>query len=137
MTRNDCENYKPPNSVRGWRPVGDGKLFRDTLDNNLTQSSTKHILDLEKILWDTAISNRNTPVTKPRPDLFQSSFFQNLLSGRRQCRNVVERSLLSKTIRKHTRQILRKNKSARMNEIFDEFEDLNRLEAAKQFPIYQ
>ena len=61
--------------------------------------------------------------------------FQELLSRRRACKNVVERKALSKQIRKVLRTYQRQEQATKLNMILEEFCELGGMEATFHCPI--
>ena len=65
----------------------------------------------------------------------QDDVLQDLLQRRRAAHDRFERANLSKLIRKHLRQNMRRRRNARVSRILAEFKDLGRLESAHIAPI--
>jgi len=125
-------------NCRNWKPRGDVKDFHHALDSRIRLTSPKIVLQLEHILFGTAVEHMTpTGPNEEQGDEFESLRFQNLLATRRDCRDRDERGRLTKELRKLVRQILRKKKSRRMQEVLQEFEDLQRIDLARQAPVRQ
>ena len=103
-----------PASTRGWYPDGNGKTFRDALDQNLDEVRPQTLFEMELLIRDTASLHGPPTKENTKTQIFQCEYFQNLLIQRRGCRDANERRMLSKQIKSYVRKELRKKKSARI-----------------------
>ena len=78
--------------------------------------------------------NTTLKLPKQRP-VWQDDVLQDLLQRRRAAHDRLERANLSKLIRKHLQQNMRRRRNARASQILAEFKDLGRLDSAHIAPI--
>ena len=90
---------------------------------------------MERIVFETACAHGRASTQVDNRCPLESQEFQDLLQRRRLCRDPARRKDLSQQIRKYVRRELRRKKAERFNKILGEFEDLNRLDTARRFPV--
>ena len=91
--------------------------------------------DAERILIEAVLEKPGNDVPNDEQKLDWSNFeFQQLLQKRRETRDLLERRLLTRQIRKYVRHKFRYFKSLKMSKILDELADLTRLNDVRRLP---
>ena len=99
----------------------------------MKKSTTMH--GLEDVLQQSVRRiNTTLKVPKQRP-VWQDDVLQDFLQRRRAAHDRFERANLSKLIRKHLRQNMRRRRNARVSQILSEFKDVGQLDSAHIAPI--
>ena len=125
--------------VQRWKPPldqqGVPQTYHAILQDELGVKKPATLHGLEDVLQQSVRPiNTTSKLPKPRP-LWQHAVLQDLLQRRKAARDRSERANLSKVIRKHLRQNMRKRRNARVSQIRAEFQDLGRLDSAHTAPI--
>ena len=106
------------------------QTYHEILQDELGVKKPTTMHGVEDVLQQ-SVRQRNTTLKMPkRRPVWQDDVLHDLLQRRRAAHDRSERANLSKLIRKHLRQNMRRRRNARVSQILAEFQDLGRLDSA-------
>ena len=122
------KNRKCFHCVKRWKPPldqqGVPRTYHAILQDELGVKKPTTLHGLEDVLQQSVRRiNTTLKLPKQRP-VWQDDVLQGLLQRRRAAHDRFERANLSKLIRKHLRQNMRRRRNARVSQILAEFKDL-------------
>lgn len=120
--------------LKGWSPE-DKDLFQAKLNSRIDESSVSNLLDVERILREESFANAKAKPHKNTESPWDTPYFESLQASRRAVRDAGERKRLTNLIRKYVRQQMRKKKSAKMQNVLEEYKDFHRFEVIRQMPV--
>ena len=124
---------------RGWKPIldycGCPTSYHEMLNAELGHEP-QSLLELGPLCHRASAQTNKAGTTRPGQKIVHDHVFHALLAERRRTRSKSQRAQLSKSIRKHLRRALREQKNGRMEDVLNEFKDLDCLTSHARAPIH-